>query len=103
MAQIGDVPAPPCTIETPENLVATGGKRSVKLSWDAATDAEGYNVYYSQNGKYTFIDSTSGTSFTDRRLTRGQVYTYVVTAFRTCPAGGEIESGYSNEASASPR
>lgn len=103
IAQIGDAPAPPCTIETPQNLVATGAKRSVKLSWDPVTDAEGYNVYYAQNGKYTFIDSTSGTSYTDRRLTRGQVYTYVVTAFRTCPAGGEIESSYSNEASATPK
>jgi hypothetical protein len=103
MAQIGDAPAPPCTIDTPQNLVATGGKRSVKLNWDPVTDAEGYNVYYAQSGKYTFIDSTTGTSFNDRRLTRGQVYTYVVTAYRTCPAGGEIESDYSNEASASPR
>jgi hypothetical protein len=104
MAQIGDAPAPPCTIDTPQNLVATGGKRSVKLSWDDVADAEGYNVYYSQSGKYTFIDSTTGASFTDRRLNRGQVYTYVVTAFRTCPSDNSIlESGYSNEASASPR
>ncbi len=103
MAQIGDAPAPPCTIDTPQNLVASGGKRRVTLSWDPVTDAEGYNVYYAQSGKYTFIDSTSGTSFTDRRLTKGQLYTYVVTAFRTCPSGGEIESDYSNEASATPR
>jgi hypothetical protein len=104
MAQIGDTPTPPCEIGIPQNLVATGGKRSVKLSWDEVKDAEGYNVYYSQNGKYTFVDSTTGTTYTDRRLSRGQVYKYVVTAYRTCPSDNSVlESDYSNEAEAIPR
>jgi hypothetical protein len=102
MAQIGDAPAPPCTLDTPQNLVAKGGKRSVALTWDAVPDADGYNIYYAQSGKYTFIDSTTGTTFKDRRLSRGQLYTYVVTAYRTCADDTVIESGYSNEASGTP-
>ncbi len=98
MEQVGDVPAPPCTINTPKNLVATGGKRSVTLSWDAVTGADGYNVYYSQNGKYTFIKSVTSTSFKDSRLTSRQTYTYAVTAYRICPDQSVVESGYSNDA-----
>ncbi len=100
MASIGDVPAPPCTINTPTNLVATGGKRSVSLSWDTVTGADGYNVYYSQNGKYTFITSTTSTSFKDTKLTSRQTFCYAVTAFKTCQDESKIESGFSNEACA---
>ncbi len=99
MAQVGDAPAPPCTISTPVNLQATAGKRSITLTWDLVTGAEGYNVYYSQNEKYTFKSGTTATTYKDTRLNRGQTYIYVVTAYRTCADGTIIESDYSNEAS----
>ncbi len=99
MAQVGDAPAPPCTISTPVNLQATAGKRSITLTWDLVTGAEGYNVYYSQNGKYTFKSGTTATTYKDTRLNRGQTYIYVVTAYRTCADGTIMESDYSNEAS----
>jgi hypothetical protein len=103
MESIGDVPAPPCTIDTPQNLAASGGKRSVSLSWDAVDGADGYNVYYSQNGKYTFIKSTTGTTFKDTKLTSRQTFCYVVTAYKTCVDESIIESDYSNEACAVTR
>ena len=102
MAQVGESPAPPCTIDTPQNLVATGGKRSITLTWDAVVDAEGYHIYYSQNGKYTYKDSATDSNYKDRRLKTGQTYCYVVTAYRTC-GDSEIESDYSNEACATAK
>jgi len=101
MAQIGDVPQPPCIPPgVPSNLEAVAGKRSITLTWISASKAEGYIVYYSQNGKYTSIGSTTATTYKDTRLDRGQTYTYVVTAYKTCLDGTIIESDYSNEASA---
>ncbi len=98
MASVGMVPQPPCTIATPQNLAATASKRSITLAWDTVTDAEGYNVYYSQNEKYSFITSTTQTTYKDTKLRTGQVFYYVVTAYKTCPSGTVVESGYSNEA-----
>jgi hypothetical protein len=100
MTQIGETPEPPCNIDNPQNLQAAGGKRSVTLTWNSVTDADGYNIFYSQNGKYTYIDSTTDITFKDRRLKTGQTFCYVVTAYRTCSDGSLIESDYSNEACA---
>jgi hypothetical protein len=100
MATIGDVPQPACSIEKPQNLITTSGKRRITLTWDPVADAEGYNIYYSQNGKYTLLDSTQATTYKDMRLKSGQTFSYVVTAYRTCQDGPIIESDFSNEASA---
>ncbi|NIM58859.1 MAG: hypothetical protein GTO16_07955 [Candidatus Aminicenantes bacterium] len=100
MAQIGDAPAPPCTIDSPSNLAATPGKRSVTLNWDQVADAEGYNIYYSQGGKYTFVTSTTSTSHKFTKLSSGQTICYAVTAYKTCPDSSTAESDYSNEACA---
>ncbi len=104
MAQLGTVPGPPppAPPEPPLNLDAVAGKRSITLTWDPVADAEGYNVYYSQNGKYTFIGSTTDTTYKDTRLNRGQTYTYVVTAYITAD-GTILESVYSTPASATIR
>jgi len=100
MEWVGDAPAPPCTIDAPTGLsgkyVKKGGG-AIELTWNEVADAEGYNVYYSQGGKYTFIDSTTNTKYLDKNVIKGQAYTYVVTAYKTCPEGGTVESDYSNE------
>ena len=96
-------PSSPCmTPVSPENLTATGDKRKVILAWGAVTDADGYNVYYEQNGKYTFWETVSSTDYTDNRLTPGDTYCYVVTAFATCPDGSVNESPVSGPACAIP-
>jgi hypothetical protein len=101
MAQLGTVPGPPPPTppEAPSNLLAEAGKRSITLSWDLVAKAEGYNVYYFQNEKYTLIGSTTTTTFKDTRLARGQTYTYVVTAYITAD-GTILESGFSNTVTA---
>jgi len=99
MAQLGTLPGlpPPAPPDTPVNLEAVAGKRSITLTWGLVDGAEGYNVYYFQNEKYTLIGSTKTMTFKDTRLARGQTYTYVVTAYITAD-GTIIESGFSNTA-----
>ena len=88
--------APPA----PTGLTATGGNTQVILGWNASTGATSYNVYRSttSGGPYTKIASgVSSTSYTDTGLSNGTTYYYVVTA-----VNGSGESGYSNQASATP-
>jgi hypothetical protein len=106
MEQVGDAPAPPCTIDTPTGLSAKFVKKgggSIELTWNSVGEAEGYNVYYYQNEKYTFIQSTSSTKYLDKNVIKGQTYSYVVTAYKTCPDDSTVESDYSNVATATAR
>jgi len=72
----------------------------VDLSWTAAADAVGYNIYRSttSGGVYTMINtSLDGTNaYTDSTVVSGQTYYYVATAVN---ASSE-ESGYSNQVQA---
>ncbi|UCE39475.1 MAG: hypothetical protein JSW00_09725 [Thermoplasmata archaeon] len=101
MEQVGQVPAPPCTIDPPTELSAKYVKKgggSIELTWIPVDDAEGYNVYYFQNEKYTFIASSTSIKYLDKNVIKGQTYTYVVTSYKTCPDGSTVESDYSNTA-----
>ena len=88
-------------IDTPTNLVATGGNAKVDLSWDAVDGATNYIVKRSETpgGPYTttFPAISSTSTFTDTSVTNGTTYYYVVTAVVN---GGE--SPNSNEVSATP-
>jgi len=87
----------------PTNLAATPGDTEVDLDWNdnGEGDLAGYNIHRSETdgGPYSQIDSVGLTSaYTDTGLTNGTTYYYVVTAVDT----GTNESGYSNQASATP-
>lgn len=103
------------TPENPTALTATGGYQNVYLSWTAPTtnddgsplkDLNKYNIYYSPTtqvadgaaviGDYTYIGSSSGTSFVWGGLEDATDYFFIVTA--TDFSGNE--STRSNEASA---
>jgi fibronectin type 3 domain-containing protein len=89
-------PAP----SAPLNLTATGGNAKVDLSWTVVSNAISYNLYRSTTtgGPYSQIaTSVTGITYSDTTVTNGTTYYYVVTAVNS---GGE--SGYSNEASATP-
>ena len=62
---------------------ATGGVRTIKLSWSKANDAEGYAVYRynTKTKKYNLIARTKGTAYNDKKRTPGTVYKYVVKAY----------------------
>ncbi|SHH83886.1 hypothetical protein SAMN02745823_01126 [Sporobacter termitidis DSM 10068] len=82
-------------------LTATPGDAQVILNWTSVPDAASYNVYRSTTpgGPYTQVAAdVTGTTYTDTGLTNGTAYYYVVTAVDSSGA----ESGYSNEASATP-
>ncbi|MDE3100411.1 MAG: fibronectin type III domain-containing protein, partial [Verrucomicrobiota bacterium] len=87
----------------PTNLTASafkhGGK--IKLSWTQSSSPNivSDKVYRAtvSGGPYTLVTTLSATtSYTDSGLSKGTTYYYVVTAVNS----GNLESPYSNEASA---
>ena len=88
----------------PTGLAATAGNQTISLNWNdnGETDLDGYNVYRSMTsgsgyGKLN-VALVSDSNYTDNTVTNGIPYYYVVTAV---DVNGH-ESGYSNEASATP-
>ena len=65
-------------------------QHTVDLTWNASTDAVGYNVYRGTvpGGPYTMINTSldSTTAYTDSSVVSGDTYYYVATAVN---AGGE--------------
>jgi len=86
-------------VAVPTNLTATAGDRQVTLTWNASIGATSYNVYESTTygGPYTKLNSTTNTNYTVTGLTNGVTYYFVVTAVNSTG-----ESGYSNQAGATP-
>jgi fibronectin type 3 domain-containing protein len=89
----------------PTGLSANGGDGFVNLDWNdnAEGDLDGYNVYRdtSSGGPYSQVNGSlvASSDYTDGTVTNGTTYYYVVTAVDT----SSNESGYSNEASATPQ
>lgn len=83
----------------PTNLKATPESSAVDLSWDSVEGATNYIVKRSltSGGPYEEITTTSAITYTDRDVTNGTTYYYVVTSI----VNG-VESDPSNEASATP-
>lgn len=78
----GDTTAP----EKPANLqLSLVSNTQVKLVWSSSTDnrsVSGYKIYRSTNGdSFTFITTTSSTSYTNTGLTSGEDYSYYVKAY----------------------
>jgi hypothetical protein len=93
--------APVALPQPPTGLAANPGNSQVGLTWNASSDATGYNVFRgtSQGGAKTKLNPSPvpGTSYNDTAVSNGTTYYYQVTALN---ASGE--SGFSNEASATP-
>jgi regulation of enolase protein 1 (concanavalin A-like superfamily) len=87
----------------PTGLSATAGDGQVSLDWNnnSEGDLAGYRVYRSttSGSGYGQIASPSSSAYTDSGVSNGTTYYYVVTAYDT----SDNESGYSNEASATPQ
>jgi hypothetical protein len=86
-------------VSAPTSLNASAADRSVTLRWVGA--APRYNIYrsVSSNGPYTQITGDINTPFyTDNTAINGVTYYYVVTSLDSL----ENESGFSNQATATP-
>ena len=54
---------------------------SIKIKWNAVAGAKEYIIYsHIAGGDYAKVGSTTGTSFTHKNLTKGELYWYKVTA-----------------------
>jgi hypothetical protein len=76
---------------------------SVKLSWAAANEVSGYEIYRatSSTGIYTSIATTTSTSYTDTGLTTATTYYYKVRAYNTL-GETKVYGGYTSIESAIP-
>lgn len=86
---------------TPMNLSATGGRKSITLSWMPGTPAPqgGYNIYYDQAGKKLYRASVPAgtTTYVDRGLRGRTTYCYSVTAWNDCNGNGVYDPGIDKE------
>ncbi len=67
---------------TPTLSAKSAGYNSIKLSWNAVPGAGAYILYRSTSvtGTYSIVKCTTGTSYTNTRLTTGKTYYYKVRA-----------------------
>lgn len=70
---------------------------SVKLSWTKNPGGvSGYAIYRVKNGKYTYAGSTSGSSYTVKKLSAGNTYQFVVKAYKTVGSSKYYGKDYSS-------
>ncbi len=100
-AEVSAIPTPPIPA-APTGVQATAGDSVNTLSWNAATGATSYNIYW---GTATGVTTSTGTKisgvtspYLHTGLTNGTAYYYIVTAVN---AGGE--SVPSSEVNAAPQ
>jgi fibronectin type 3 domain-containing protein len=87
---------PITTPAAPVDLTATPSDSTVSLSWSAVAGADSYNVYRSTaSGQEQWVTNVTDPSYVDTDVAGGTIYYYTVTA-----GNGDLESGFSNEASA---
>lgn len=89
-------------IYIPINLTASGGDGQATLRWNQVEKADSYSVHYgTEPGVYTeTVTATKDThgNFVVPGLTNGTTYYFVISS-----TVNGVESGYSNEASATPQ
>ena len=83
--------------------VASSGK--IKVSWEAAEGAVGYEVYRatSKDGSYKLMKTTTGTSYTNTSATAGKTYYYKVKAVAADPAANSDYSAAKSRTCDLPR
>ncbi len=74
-----------------ENIkVSKNSYKSLKITWDAVSEAENYQVYRSTTGKtgsFVLKKTTTGTTYTNTGLTTGKTYYYKVRAVNSAGKG----------------
>jgi hypothetical protein len=73
---------------------ASSTKNTATVSWNKVTGATGYVVYMQDEfGDYEKIGTTKNTSYTRKKLTKGETYYFRVRAYKTVD-GKNIYGGY---------
>ena len=65
----------------PQNVTASAGDNTVKLTWDKVDGATNYIVYSYVDGSYHNLGTTTSTSFTAKDLVNGKKYGFIVKAW----------------------
>lgn len=79
----------------PTNVAVVNGNGQAILSWSASSGATSYSIYRSssQTGNFTFVGSTSNTTYTDAPLSNGLLYYYTIYANNACGGNGSNTVG----------
>ncbi|MCC8080752.1 MAG: Ig-like domain-containing protein, partial [Lachnospiraceae bacterium] len=78
-----------CYLKTP-TVTLSKDSTGIQLSWEEVTGAEGYRIYRKTGeGSYSLMETTSETSWTDKEISDGMIYTYQVYAY----SGDSVSSG----------
>ncbi len=79
------------TLATPSVNKVIISNNAIKIQWSAVSGAEGYRVYRKAPGetKWSQVAKVTGTSYTDKNVKTGSVYTYTLRAYK-----GKILSAY---------
>src|SRR5262249_41099451 len=102
-AQVSATPNKPGTgtsVGTPGGVTAIAGNAQISLSWSAINGATSYHVKRAtkSGGPYTQIGAPTVNNFTDKGLTNGTAYFYVVSA-----VNAKGESANSAQVSTTPK
>ncbi|MEH7084096.1 S8 family serine peptidase [Neobacillus drentensis] len=85
-------------LKTPTSVkAAKASSTSIKVSWAKVSGASGYELYRatSKSGSFKKVTSTTSSSYTNKKLTKGKTYYYKVRAYRTVN-GSKVYSSYSS-------
>lgn len=63
---------------SPAKLTASQNESTIKLSWSAVKNAEGYDIYYKNDSSWILHSSTTSLSKTFKNLPSGKSYTFAV-------------------------
>ncbi len=87
ISQEGEMSAPASATtppSSPQNPAATAIGSQVDLTWDAVSNADGYNIYWHDNGAttsdWTLLQSVVTTRFSHNGLSNGVTYNYRISA-----------------------
>jgi Bacterial Ig domain/Right handed beta helix region len=88
-------PAPGTKVDAPTNVQATGGVNKIIVSWDFTGEADGFNIYRSEDSGDLIQQNSSlvpsdTTQYEDTSVSKGVAYRYAVTAVK-----GIVESAKS--------
>lgn len=65
-------------MRTPKVTKLSSSSKGVNLTWGAVPNAKRYRVYYRGSRGWTYLGSTTKTSYTDSKVSYGSSYTYTV-------------------------